>query len=133
MTDIVNGVLTRDGQVLMARRTAHRRTYHDSWSFPGGHVGDGETLEQALVRELREEIGVTATPGLLLHSFSDNDTYPEKPVTFYLFAVNNWQGVPVNHGDEHSELRWMPFDEAGQLPDLTFPDYAPVLTGLIAG
>jgi len=60
MTDIVNGLLVRDGLVLMARRSRHRRSYSDTWSFPGGHVEPGETFDEALVRELHEELGIEA-------------------------------------------------------------------------
>src|SRR5436309_1462601 len=59
MTDIVNGLLLRNGTVLLARRSAGRQAYPNRWSFPGGHVEAGESLDDALIRELREEIGVT--------------------------------------------------------------------------
>ena len=58
MPDIVNAVLLKRRNVLLARRSPTRRAYADRWSFPGGHVETGENLEQALRRELREEIGV---------------------------------------------------------------------------
>lgn len=49
----VGGVVIRDGRVLLARRA--RAPLEGQWSIPGGHVEWGETLEQAVVRELREE------------------------------------------------------------------------------
>ncbi|MGH9795343.1 MAG: NUDIX hydrolase [Candidatus Acidiferrales bacterium] len=49
----VGGVVIRDGHVLLARRA--RAPLEGQWSIPGGHVEWGETLEQAVVRELREE------------------------------------------------------------------------------
>lgn len=49
----VGGVVIRDGRVLLARRA--REPLQGQWSIPGGHVEWGETLEQAVVRELREE------------------------------------------------------------------------------
>src|SRR5437667_5927330 len=55
MTDIVNGLLLRNGAVLLARRSAGRQAYPNRWSFPGGHVEAGESLDDALIRELREE------------------------------------------------------------------------------
>ena len=50
MVDIVNGLLLRDNQVRSANRL-----YPITWSFPGGNAEVGETLEQALTRELSEE------------------------------------------------------------------------------
>ena len=59
MKDIVKAMLLRGTNVLLARRSSARRTYPDRWSFPGGHVETGEALDDALVRELQEEIGLT--------------------------------------------------------------------------
>jgi 8-oxo-dGTP diphosphatase len=49
MRTIVNALFVRDGMVLLARRSPHRSTYPGLWSFPGGHVEQGETLAEALV------------------------------------------------------------------------------------
>src|SRR5690349_1557820 len=52
--------LLRDGdRVLLCHRSAARRWYPDVWDLPGGHVEAGETPGAALVRELREELGIT--------------------------------------------------------------------------
>ncbi len=56
------GVILRSGAVLLARRAAGRRN-EGKWEFPGGRVEDGETPQAALVRELREELGIEATVG----------------------------------------------------------------------
>ena len=61
MRNIVNGLLIKGQKVLVAHRSEDRRSYPDTWSFPGGHVEEGETFEKALVRELAEEVGVSAT------------------------------------------------------------------------
>lgn len=44
MRNIVNALLLREGKVLLARRSRHRKAYPDLWSFPGGHVEGDETL-----------------------------------------------------------------------------------------
>lgn len=58
VSDIVNAVLVRGRCVLLARRSAARKACPGLWSFPGGHVEGGEGFEQALQRELREEVGI---------------------------------------------------------------------------
>ncbi len=124
MTVIVNGLLRREGEVLLAHRSPERRTYPGTWSFPGGHVEPGETLDDALRRELTEELGVTATDCAPLTQFADGD------VTFHIFTVTAWQGTPCLIGDEHIELRWMPLLDAAAMPDLTFPIYARIFQDL---
>ena len=131
MVDIVNGLLLRDGQVLMARRCASRRLYPNTWSFPGGHVEEGETIEQALTRELLEEIGVTPKSSTLVMQLDGPPEHGEPPGTFHLFAVLKWKGEPANWGDEHSELRWVPISDASELPDLALASYREVFASLI--
>lgn len=133
MADIVNGLLLRHGQVLMAHRAPTRVNYPDTWSFPGGHVEAGETLEQALGRELREEIGVTATDWRYLKRFTPTESDTQRPATFHFFAVDAWDGAPRNLGDEHVEIRWMALADAARMPGLTFPTYARLLTDLASG
>ncbi|WP_316858843.1 NUDIX domain-containing protein [uncultured Cohaesibacter sp.] len=124
MIDIVNGLLIRQGQVLMALRSPQRKNFPNSWSFPGGHVEDGETLHGALVRELVEEIGVQAT------RFYPLDVLKDREVAFHLFVVEEWQDEIANLGDEHVELLWVDFDKAGDLPRLALPAYREVFEAL---
>lgn len=83
MTDIVGGLLLRDQKVLMAYRSPSRTNHPGTWSFPGGHVENSETLEQALKRELSEEIGVLAKSWSFIQRFDDPKSNLDKPVTFH--------------------------------------------------
>jgi 8-oxo-dGTP diphosphatase len=91
MWDVAVGVLyQQDGRFLMTSRVAGQ-PYAGYWEFPGGKLEPGETAEQALVRELQEELEVTPTKwdflGLL------NLDYPHAKVRLHVFRVNAWQGV----------------------------------------
>jgi mutator protein MutT len=122
--NVVNGLLVREGTVLLARRNPHRTAYPDVWSFPGGHVEAGETLDEALLRELREEVGITPTQATSLGSIIDPNSGAADPVTYHLYAVTAWQGGdPVMLGDEHTELRWFALEAAAALPDLALDQY----------
>lgn len=123
MRNIVNGLLLRGATILLARRSPHRRTYGGLWSFPGGHVETNETLPQALIRELREEIAVTATTYELLDRFADPNAGPDDPITYHLFTVTAWHGTPGLVGDEHTELVWSTLEQAAGLPDLALDHY----------
>ena len=132
MTEIVNGVLLRDRQVLMARRAATRQSYPDTWSFPGGHVEKGETLLAALQREMLEEIGVTTTAASYDSQFDDIAGGPLHAVKFHFFIIRDWDRDPRNLGDEHSALRWVDLRDAARLPDLALACYPDLFTRLLA-
>ncbi|QUS58888.1 NUDIX domain-containing protein [Pseudovibrio brasiliensis] len=130
MTDIVNGMLVQNGRVLMGLRSASRKNYPGLWSFVGGHVEAGETLEQALIRELGEEVGIKAQRFAKVFEFTAPAPSGEGSITFHLFTVDQWQGTPENLGDEHSEVRWVAFEEAIRLPGIAFAEYQNVFEKL---
>lgn len=84
MPEIVNGVLLRKNEVLLARRSPTRRAYGGLWSIPGGHVEPAESHEQALLGEPLEEAGTTPLEHRRLLAITD----PLSAITVYhMFAV----------------------------------------------
>jgi 8-oxo-dGTP diphosphatase len=99
MRNIVNGVLVRQGAVLLVRRSLHRKAYPGLWSFPGGHVEENESLPEALARELREEIGIVPTTTALVGSIVDPNSKPTDRIDYHLYAVTAWaRGEPKMTG-----------------------------------
>jgi 8-oxo-dGTP diphosphatase len=124
MRNIVNALLVREGTVLLARRSPQRAAYPGLWSFPGGHVEANETLDEALIRELCEEVRVTPTRSISLGLISDPNAEAAEPVTYHMYAVTAWEGgEPTMIGDEHTELRWFLLEAASGLPDLALEEY----------
>jgi 8-oxo-dGTP diphosphatase len=118
--NVVGGAVVRGGRVLACRRTqpAHLAGL---WEFPGGKVEAGESDEQALVRELDEELGVLATVGARIGpDLALGDT---AVMRVYVVSV---EGEPVPH--EHDALRWLTADELHDVPWI--PADAPVLAVL---
>ena len=111
MTRIAVALLVRDGRALLAHRHPDRQWYPDCWDLVGGHVEPGETPEQAVVRECREEMGIEiADPTPFAMAF-DDPTLEVHP-----FVVTRWAGEPANVApDEHDELRWFTVDEIASL------------------
>lgn len=119
------GILVKDNKILLGKRSGDLQFYPGVWDIIGGHCRNGETPEQALKRELAEEIGVT------LISFSRVAVlYDPDPIRaeyeYYVYVVTDWTGLPQNVGGEHSELLWVPIDEAVTL-DLAHPEYPELL------
>jgi 8-oxo-dGTP diphosphatase len=87
----------------------HRPRYGD-WSLPKGKANDGETDEEAAIREIEEEIGVEAELGPELPSTRYRDARGRDKVVRY-WAVELPPGVEPFAGDGVSEVRWVPLDE----------------------
>lgn len=131
--NIVNGLLVEKGAVLLARRSPFRPSYPGLWSFPGGHVEHGETLLEALKRELREEIDVEPIAARLIATIRDPNSRPSDRIDYHMFAVTRWTNAePKMLGDEHSELEWFLLAQAETLPDLALEEYRPLFALLAA-
>lgn len=86
-------LLRADGRVLMQRRRA-KKAHGGLWEFPGGKVEVGETPDQALVREIAEELGIGLDErDLKAVGFA---SAPEStPIEITLFACRSWAGEPL--------------------------------------
>jgi len=98
-------LLVRAGRVLLGRRTSTLR-FAGMWDAFGGHLEPGETAEDALRRELSEELGVEVTGARSLGEYEDVDPTSEETFHHHLFLVTGWQGEPRIANEEHSEIRW---------------------------
>jgi 2'-5' RNA ligase/8-oxo-dGTP pyrophosphatase MutT (NUDIX family) len=98
-------------RVLLGQRTRERgRRYPGAWDAPGGKPEGGESLLEALAREVREEAGVEPLGAAPLGCFHDG----ERADAFYL--ATEWRGEPGNHDErEHLQLEWVPLESAGEL------------------
>ena len=113
MTTVVAGVLTRGGEALACRRRGDQ-DHAGKWEFPGGKVEPGETPEQALARELREELRIEARIGEEIERYEF--AYPgKKPILLIFLRVQEWTGEL--DGSFFAETRWR--DPAG-LRELDF-------------
>ena len=102
MTEVVAALLWDGGRFLIGRRPAHKARGL-LWEFVGGKVEPGETPEQALVRECREELGVTVSVGEVFMEVTH--TYPDITVHLALYHAALARGVPQRR--EHAQLRWI--------------------------
>ena len=101
MTVVVAGAIERDGHYLAARRTKPDWAA-GRWEFPGGKVELGETDESALIRELREELGVDV---VIDHRVPGQwDLHDDLVLHLYVVRLVHGEPEPLDH---HDELRWV--------------------------
>ncbi len=104
-----------DGRVLLAQRP-EGKSMAGLWEFPGGKVESGETPEAALIRELREELGIDTSASCLAPLAFASHSYDDFHLLMPLFACRRWEGsvIPL----EGQRLAWV---RAGDLKSYPMP------------
>jgi 8-oxo-dGTP pyrophosphatase MutT (NUDIX family) len=109
--------------VLLCHRRPDRADWPDVWDLPGGHVDDRESIAEALVRELAEELGVQVE----LPVEPPWQTVRAGAVELSLYLLDRWRGEPRNVAvEEHNDIRWFAADDLPSL-DLAHPSYIEIL------
>ena len=93
-----------DGRVLVAQRPPGK-SMAGLWEFPGGKVAEGETPEAALIRELREELGIDTEASCLAPLTFASHAYPTFHLLMPLYVCRVWRGQP--EAREGQTLRWV--------------------------
>ena len=121
MKQVVAALIVRDDKILICQRTKHQ-PMPLQWEFPGGKIEPGENAVEALVRELQEELGITAEIGRevahILHNYKNGNTIE---LGFYL--VEKYEGQLDNR--IFRDIRWISPEE------LTHYDFLEADLGLV--
>lgn len=122
------GILVRDSAVLLCHRAPERAWFPNVWDIPGGHIEPGETSVDAIVRELAEELGisaiVTGAPFAIVES-------AEHALHMEVWLVDTWAGTPANRApEEHDRIAWFAHEELRSLA-LADESYRPLLANAI--
>jgi 8-oxo-dGTP diphosphatase len=118
---VAAALIVRDGEVLIGQRRANQPMAL-LWEFPGGKIEPGESPQQALARELREELGIEATIGPQLIRIRHNYRHGGA-VDLKFFTVREFTGEIQNH--IYEQIRWV------KLADLPTFDFLAADRGLI--
>lgn len=111
--EVAAGLVFRDGKLLIAQR--HKNSHLGGlWEFPGGKKHTDESLEECLVRELREELGIEIEVGKIIETITHD--YPEKSVRLNFFKSRWLKNEP--RALDCADFRWITRNE---LVDYEFP------------
>lgn len=114
------------GEIYITQRAADAHMAH-KWEFPGGKIEAGESPQEAVIRELQEEVGIVTTS---LQPFDKLEyQFPDRHITLWFWLVDSWEGEPW--GKEGQPGRWVAQQDlvADEFP----PANVPVIEKLIAG
>lgn len=126
---VVAAIIERDGRVLFGKRSAHRLTAPGYWCPVSGRIEPGESQAEAVVREVREEVGLEVRA---LEKVGECDTHDGRAL------IHWWRAAPVGDaparllGDEHSELCWVTPEEMRALEPVFLEDVAIIQRALDA-
>lgn len=121
MTEVVAALIWEGDRFMICQRPAHKARGL-MWEFVGGKVEPGETKQQALVRECREELAVELSVGDEFIAVTHE--YPDLTVHLTLFNARIAAGVPQKL--EHNDIRWITVDEIDKF------DFCPADTEILA-
>lgn len=113
MTVVAAALVDGDRRVLLQQR-APGRPMAGLWEFPGGKVEDGETPEAALMRELREELGIVVDAGTLAPACFASAPLGERHMILLLYVCRSWRGDPL--ALDATAIRWVDTQEMRHLP-----------------
>ena len=112
MTEVVAALIWDKNRFMICQRPEHKARGL-LWEFVGGKVEPGETKQQALVRECREELNVTVDVGEVFMEVVHR--YPDITVHLTLFCATIAEGIPQKL--EHNDIRWI---TPAQIPEYDF-------------
>lgn len=121
MTEVVAALIWEGDRFMICQRPAHKARGL-MWEFVGGKVEPGETKQQSLVRECREELAVELSVGDEFMAVTHE--YPDLTVHLTLFNARIAAGVPQKL--EHNDIRWITVDEIDEF------DFCPADTEILA-
>jgi 8-oxo-dGTP diphosphatase len=108
-------LIDADNRVLIARRP-EGKAMAGLWEFPGGKLGEDERPEDALIRELHEELGIVVREACLAPLTFASHNYADFHLLMPLYVCRRWEGVVTSR--EHQELKWV---RANRLRDFAMP------------
>lgn len=110
---VAAALIDADGRVLIAQRP-EGKALAGLWEFPGGKIESGERPEQALIRELHEELGIDVNAACLAPFVFTSHAYESFHLLMPLYLLRRWSGTVQRR--EHAALKWVKPDQLRDYP-----------------
>ncbi|MGC8934836.1 MAG: nucleotide sugar dehydrogenase [Thermoproteota archaeon] len=105
----VNAIVTKEERILLVKRKSE--PFKGFWSLPGGFVEYGETVEEAVKREVKEETGLTVEPEKLIGVYSERNRHPGRHVVAVCYSTKIKEGKISLNLEENEEVKFFSFNE----------------------
>ena len=122
MKETACGIFVKGNKILFGKRFDDEDVYAGFWDIPSGHLEKGETVEQALEREMMEEVGVKIEE--IEHAFDIQEIDPTSKNLYlhHCFFIQKWDGDIRNMG-EFERIDWFTFDELRKMKSTLSMEY----------
>lgn len=109
-------IIRDDGNRILITQRPHHVPHGGFWEFPGGKLESGELAEHALIREIKEEVGIRIEEFEYLGEINHN--YPDKSVQLLIFQVTKFHGTPYCQ-EGQLDMKWLEIDQlnADEFPE----------------
>lgn len=124
MNKTVVAVFIRDKRLLMDQRGRSRKVYAGFLMCPSGHIEKGESLSDALRREMKEELGINVTTSTYLFTIDDVDPWSKLSFKHNFLLIDSFEGE-ITESKEAEGLMWLSYD------DVMGRELAPIVTKLV--
>ena len=122
IVSVVAVIRNNEGKYLVLKRSDREIAYPGMYTFPGGKVEDNETVEETLIKEIKEEANLDLKPGKILlkdKSFIMPDDQTVK-VFSYLCEVENSDDIKIS--DDFTDYKWISFEDLKNIPHVGIED-----------
>ena len=121
---VTAAIIEKEGKILIAKRKAGDDLFAGLWEFPGGKIEEGETPEECIARELKEELDIEVKVGKLISS--NKHKYPHGIFDLLAYRIKHISGAMILN--DHDEIKWVTVDE---MSNFEFPPAdIPIITYL---
>jgi len=115
-----HALIERENKYLVLRRSKVSSYMPCKWDIPGGIVEPGETLEEAITREVREETDLSINIGRVIYVYANRDQLPVRETFQIVYQCKSDEGEVRLNPSEHDMFRWLTYSDISKIDTIDF-------------